>query len=117
MRSSDDGSTWGPPERVTFAPGSSNHSALVALGSTVHHAWFDRRPAESRQIYYRASFDGGASWQTEELVTAYKRTGIPLLAATPGYVHVIRLGSPRLWYLRRKLVAPPAIGGKPNTPP
>ena len=122
MLSNDNGSTWAPTVRLTDAPGYSTHSALVALGSTVHHAWFDHRPAENNQIYYRGSFDGGASWEPEERVTIAGKDSIaPLLAATLGYGHVLwldrRTGSLQVWYRRRKLAADatePAPGSGPN---
>ncbi len=116
MRSNDNGSTWAPTVRLTDAPGNSTHTAILAAGSSVHVAWHDRRPGGSKneeEIYYRASRDGGASWQPEEPVTISdgKVSTTPLLAATPGYVHLIwldrRTGPFQVWYSRRKLAAAP----------
>jgi hypothetical protein len=116
-RSSDNGSTWGPPVRMSFAPGSSDHSGLFAAGQTAQLAWRDRRDEKNIEVYYRVSFDGGASWEPEERVThADGESGVPLLAATPGYGHVLwpddRTGSTQFWYRRRKLAADPASGGE-----
>ena len=114
MSSNDNGRTWGPTVRLTDAPGTSEHTAILAAGSSVHVAWHDRRPGggnKNTEIYYRASRDGGASWQPEEPVTISdgKVSTTPLLAATPGYVHLIwldlRTGSLQVWYRRRKLAA------------
>ncbi len=112
MRSSDNGSTWGPPVRMSFAPGASAHTAVYAAGQSAQLAWFDRRDEKNMEVYYRVSFDGGANWEAEERVTnADGQSGVPLLAATPGYGHVVwpddRTGSTQIWFRRRKRAAAP----------
>lgn len=110
MRSSDNGNTWGPPVRMSFAPGTSEHTALYAAGQSAQLAWTDRRDEKNTEVYYRVSFDGGATWEAEERVSnADEESGPPLLAATTGYGHVVwldnRTGVQQIWYRRRKLAA------------
>ncbi len=74
-RSSDDGATWGPDTRLTFAPGLSMRPSVAVSGHDVHVVWFDGRDG-STQVYYKHSSDGGATWGPDERLTY--ATGNPL---------------------------------------
>jgi hypothetical protein len=107
VASTDDGATWGTPIRLTTSANASDHGSIIGYGNTVHLAWHDDRDPTNREIYYRRTPDGGASWDAEEQVSsgAAGDSSTPLDAVTPGYVHVIwidnRGGSYQVYYRRR----------------
>jgi len=106
LRSTDGGDTWEPSIRLSNAPGSSEHSSLIASDGVVHLAWRDRRDSGTGEIYYRFSTDRGATWSQEENVSkSGGHSGIPLLAATTHYLHMIwlddRTGTFQIRYDRR----------------
>jgi hypothetical protein len=76
-------------------------------GAAAHLVWHDDRDASNREIYYRATPNGGVSWDAEEQVSsgAAGDSSTPLVAATPGYAHVIwidnRNGTYQVYYRRR----------------
>lgn len=52
LRSDDLGSTWEPPDRLTFASGSSSFSSATAAASGVHVTWTDTRDGNA-EVYYK----------------------------------------------------------------
>ncbi len=108
LRSPDGGTTWEPSIRLSNAPGVSEHSSLIAADDVVHLAWRDQREPGIGEVYYRYSNDRGTTWSPEENVSkSGGHAGIPLLAATTHYLHVIwldeRTGKFQIWYERRIL--------------
>lgn len=106
LRSTDGGNTWEPSLRLSNAPGPSDHSSLIASGGMAHLAWHDQRDSGTGEIYYRYSTDRGATWSPEENVSkSGGHSGIPLLAATTHYLHIIwlddRTGKFQIRYDRR----------------
>jgi len=53
LRSDDLGLTWGPPDRLTFASGSSKLPSLAAAASGVHVTWTDTRDGNAEAYYKR----------------------------------------------------------------
>ncbi len=55
LRSDDLGSTWQPPERLTFSAGSSSFSSTAAAKTGVHITWTDTRDGNTEVYYKRLS--------------------------------------------------------------
>lgn len=115
-RSTDNGATWGPYQRLTFTNGITTHSTIAHLGSTTHIAFNDRQTGID-QVYYKQSLDGGITWTADERVTFTSTTayagGILATAnyAIVSYVLTHGAGGAQIYY-RRKTLAGPS-----NTPP
>ncbi|HVE83260.1 MAG TPA: sialidase family protein, partial [Myxococcales bacterium] len=118
VRSADDGLTWGTPVRLTYSANASDHGSIIGAGNGVHLVWHDDRTPGNREIYYRSSTSGGATWDPEEQVSsgAAGDSSTPLDAVTSGFLHVIwidnRGGTYQVYYRSRALPAAPD-GGQP----
>lgn len=105
-RSLDGGTSWQPPQRLTFAPGFSQRPSLAVDGGTVHVAWFDERDGDV-EVYAKRSDDGGATWGPDvRLTTARGVSQLPSLAAAGGITHVVwsddRTGKEEIYSTRSK---------------
>jgi hypothetical protein len=68
--STDGGTQWSGPTRLTDDDDASSYHASVALsGSTVHVVWLDKRIDGYEEVYYNRSLDGGASWMGDTRLT------------------------------------------------
>jgi hypothetical protein len=104
-RSTDGGSTWGEPVRLTEAAGESLRPSLAVAGSNVHIAWFDKRhgPAE---IYYRQSLDKGVTWSpVEQMTDSGDRSERPSIALTADTVHIVWVEEGRAVVYGRRLIS------------
>jgi hypothetical protein len=123
VRSTDDGATWEPAQRLTFTPYDSTHGFVIDAGPEAHLAWHDFRDGNDSaltEIYLRASPDGGATWGPEERVTnAPGSSATPLLGLTEGYTHAAwldtRTGLQQVWNRRRARTVQPGPG-EPSGP-
>jgi hypothetical protein len=110
LRSTDNGTNWGLPQRMSFAADDGTHSKLEAGGSSVHLTWMDRRDS-TYNIYYLMSEDDGAIWEPEEQISFDPNASTPFLGVTSNYIHVSwvgsKTGSKRIWYRRKSLTATP----------
>jgi hypothetical protein len=61
-RSSDDGSTWGQPVRLSLEDGESTFPCIAASGSSVHVVW-ENEADGAPKIKYSRSLDAGLSWE------------------------------------------------------
>ena len=61
--------TWNPPKKITWNTGDSIWPlAAPDSGNTIHLVWHDETPG-NREIYYKNSSDGGATWSTLKRLT------------------------------------------------
>ena len=68
-KSTDGGASWAPSQRLTWTSGSSDDPALAVFSSgNPLVVWDDDTPGV-KEIYYRSSGDGGASWGTTQRLT------------------------------------------------
>jgi len=95
--SMDDGNTWNPEQRLTFDPNRSDQPALATNGSHVFVTWIDDRDhydwvgstSGAYELYYRESFDGGATWGNDTRLTyAVNNSLQPCVAMDANYIHV-----------------------------
>ena len=63
-RSTNNGSTWEPVQRITNSAGSSSAPVISVSPSNIHLVWEDTR-AGNTAIYYNISTNGGASWGSD----------------------------------------------------
>ena len=65
----DQGSTWGPAQRLTWSADVSR-SACAAVDSSniIHIVWMDWI-SDNFQVFYRKSADGGSTWPTAQRLT------------------------------------------------
>ncbi|HYN23292.1 MAG TPA: sialidase family protein, partial [Thermoanaerobaculia bacterium] len=104
QRSIDGGVSWGPPARLTVAPGSSYNPSIAAQGDRVHVAWWDTRGG-APHVYHKRSLDGGATWEEDRQVVASPGSGAhPSLALAGDRVHIVyvdgRDGQSEVYYAR-----------------
>lgn len=124
VASDDDGATWGEPIRLTFSANASDHGSIIGADGAVYLVWHDDRDPGNREIYYRRTADGGATWEDEEQVSTDVAgdSSTPLNAVTSDYAHVIwidnRGGTYQVYYRRRELPAAPGDpdAGVPGAP-
>jgi len=64
----DGGATWGSPRRLTNTTGASRYSDIAVDGANVYVTWVDDTPG-NREIYFRKSTDGGATWLAAKRMT------------------------------------------------
>ena len=107
QRSTDGGMTWNPPVRLSEIPGFCRRPSLAVAGPEVHVVWVDATSGREG-VYYRASADGGATWNPAvRLVRLKAEWGIhPAVEASADFVHVLwvdqRDGPPEIYYERQK---------------
>lgn len=87
---------WEPDQRLTFSSGNSiatpcNGRSVDVSGDTVHVVWMDNREtANSYEIYYKRSTDGGETWgQDTRLTNALYTSEFPTVAVSGQKVHVV----------------------------
>jgi hypothetical protein len=70
IRSTDNGLTWGDEYRISYS-GVGRDSWIVAGDAGTFVVWNDARHSDSinSEVYLRASYDDGETWQPEERVT------------------------------------------------
>lgn len=97
-RSSDGGTSWATPTRVSQTAKHGGNGAVAAAGSYVYAAWLTfaslevSDPASSRVLYFRRNSSTGASgsWGTiKRLTPTAGRLDFPVVAAAGTYVYVI----------------------------
>jgi hypothetical protein len=80
MKSNDGGQTWQALQTLTSAKGDSGWPWIAVSGMNVYAAWHTQASGH-REIYFRRSTDGGATWQTAQRLTKNGRDSInPSLA-------------------------------------
>ncbi len=105
--STDGGMTWNHPMRLSEIPGSCRRPSLAVVGQEVHMVWVDATPGREG-VYYRASADGGMTWNPAIcLVRLTAEWGIhPAVEASADFVHVLwvdqRDGPPEIYYKRQR---------------
>lgn len=68
-RSTDSGSTWSAPIRLTWNTGFSNYPIIaVDSGSGIHVVWRDYSPG-NYEIFYKNSTNGGITWSAPKRLT------------------------------------------------
>src|SRR5665213_2266422 len=67
LRSTNNGATWSPENRLTFANLRSEDEAIHAQGNRVHMSWNDNRSG-AFQILYKESSDYGVTWGPDLMV-------------------------------------------------
>jgi hypothetical protein len=89
IRSTDKGISWGAETRLTSDPADSYISSIAASGLNVHVVWCDTRDG-NREIYYKSSTDGGASWGSDTRLTYATETSFLSSVAVSGTtVHLV----------------------------
>ena len=76
MRSSDEGSTWSMPKRLTWTLGAA-YDPAIAIDSNkyVHVVWYDAT-AGNYAIYYKRSADGGLTWGSSQKLASNLSTSL-----------------------------------------
>ncbi len=88
-RSTDRGATWQSIQRLTKNSGASGAAELAVSGSNIYITWFDDTPG-NYEIYFRKSFDGGATWAGAQRLTKNSgKSQIPAIAADESNVYVV----------------------------
>jgi hypothetical protein len=79
--SSDGGTTWSPPTRLTWMAGSSFNPRIRADSKGyIHIVWVDNKPGHN-EIYYKRSSDGGTNWTGANRLTWFPTSSLaPSLA-------------------------------------
>ncbi len=89
IKSSDNGTTWGPEIRLTDDPATSNLPSVAVSGSNIHVVWEDFRDGNG-EIYYKGSVDGGANWGNDIRITYDQGNSIsPNLAVSNSVLHLV----------------------------
>jgi hypothetical protein len=103
-RSSDEGATWEPDQRLTTNSANSFSPSIAASGARVHVAWFDQRDG-NLEIYEKHSTSGGVDWTADfRLTSSPGHSHYPSIAAAGANVHVAwideRDGNLEIYYKR-----------------
>jgi len=67
-RTSDNGSTWMPPNRLTWNSGNSREPFFIKRLGQFNLVWVDDSTGND-EIYYKNSTDGGLTWSTTQRIT------------------------------------------------
>jgi hypothetical protein len=103
-RSTDEGVTWSPDTRLTYAVNNGWFPSLAAVGDDVHVVWWDYRDRD-HEVYYKRSTDGGETWSPDTRLTfAPLDSWFPSISASGGTVHTAwwdnRDGNYEIYYKR-----------------
>lgn len=86
--SADSGATWQAGKRITYNPEYSASPAIAADGATVYLVW-EEGPATNRDIYFRASVDGGSTWQAAKKIADTPGASLyPVMAVNNAYIYL-----------------------------
>jgi hypothetical protein len=101
-RSTDGGVSWSADIRLTNNVYGSEFPSVAVSGSVVHVVWTDYRDG-NREIYYKRSIDGGASWGADTRLTINTAwSEFPSVAVSGSSVHVVwsdsRDGNDEIYY-------------------
>jgi hypothetical protein len=67
--SADGGETWSAAKGITWTSGESSNPAIaIGSGNAVHVVW-DEETADNKEIFYRQSLNGGATWGASSRIT------------------------------------------------
>jgi len=90
-KSTDQGVTWSPPQRLTWTSGSSYYPRVAADSSdALCIVWEDNTPG-IKQVYSKRSPDGGATWNPAQMLTGtFENAMAPAIASDSNDVmHVV----------------------------
>ncbi len=88
-RSPDGGTSWAPPMRLSSGNAMAMHPAVAADGERIFAVWHETDAAGRFTVHLRASRDGGATWEGEQVLTGSSGSAHPSVVATGGRVHVV----------------------------
>lgn len=90
-RSSDGGSTWSPPQRLTWNSGASQNPIMVTESAAIIHLfWEDYNPGNA-EIFYKKSTDNGSTWGPPQRLTWNSGFSGNPAAAFAGISNIIHL--------------------------
>jgi hypothetical protein len=89
-RSTDGGASWAPSQRLSWTSGSSDYPAIAIFSSgNPVVIWDDETPGKE-EIYWKGSWDGGASWGTTQRLTWNAGYSMgPAVAVDAGNIHLV----------------------------
>jgi len=89
QRSTDLGSTWEQPVRLTNDHAGSFWATICSKDTVLHLAWYDGRDG-NWQIYYKRSEDNGSTWGVDTRLTFTNDTSWrPCIAVSDSCIHVV----------------------------
>ena len=89
-RSTNSGSTWSTPTRLTWNSGWSLYPTIAAdSGSGIHVVWYDNSPGNA-EVFYKHSTDGGATWSNLQRLTwkSYDSKCVRIAVDSSDRIHV-----------------------------
>ena len=100
-RSTNNGTTWSPPEQLTTS-GEAMRPAICAAGNHVYIVWADERDGNF-EIYFKHSSDNGDNWDADYRITSDDSASfLPAVSASGNNVYVSwidnRNGLPKVYY-------------------
>jgi len=103
-RSTDGGSSWGEDTQLTNTPAPAYTPSLSVSGTVVHVVWEDNRDG-NKEVYYKRSTNGGASWGEDTRLTNNSADSYnPSVAVSGTVVNVVwednRDGNSDIYYKR-----------------
>jgi len=104
--STDNGANWNTIQQLTGPSPGIAYVDLAVSGDDVHAIWADTNGVTSSEIYYINSTDGGATWDSEILLTSDdgQISNMPKIAVENEKIHVTwrdnRDGNPEIYYKR-----------------
>ncbi|MDE1765212.1 MAG: PEFG-CTERM sorting domain-containing protein [Thaumarchaeota archaeon] len=89
-KSSDNGTTFRPPVRVSDPSKDSAFPQISAYGNNVYIAWLERTTGDVTNVLFAKSSDGGATFGTPIAITSHNGTsGIPKIYASQNRVYLM----------------------------
>ncbi len=103
-RSVNGGQNWEADTRLTVNVYTSYNPAIAISGSLIHVVWYDNRDG-NYQLFYKRSFDNGATWEAERNISSSSgRTGHPSIAVLGSTVNLVwwdfRDGNFEIYYMK-----------------